>query len=1284
MYNKKVLIDALKNLGSAKAPAKKKDIITDPEGQWKFPGQPTRIPSNEITMKGVPYPVLGKGSDGSEQMMYPGGEYTFPGADYVDEYPMMESGGQLPKAQLGLGNLGKYIPKFFKGISLPNPFARPKPNILNTIPSEGTIGVIPSDNILVEPSSLVSTDHTDFENLMREAAIAAEEQNKIDLASGNYKPSSTYDETEPKVYFDPVQNKMVTKENFENQFKATSNLSPLAKSKGDIPLSQVKGLLGKESMGLTHKWPILEKQLIKEFGDMPTSLPFSEIQRVTNNAIVPYTMSLNPKGNYNYGVWDNNGLGFKKAKTKDNWTDNERNQYTAAKSYLDQFGLLKAAMESGDISVPTYWNEVDKSLSRIGKRPGSLFSGIYKIEDLESIINKWDNPEIYEPLSQQTNVLSGLGEGSIVHNNPEGTLAAAHSYIDPDTPDTRTYTQLQSDALQGTHHIWKNKEKNLEKMQKDLQSLQKDVDLLNQAPEGEKRLLEESLNKSVFEKYGLNSYQEAIDISHREIANAENELIAAKGPNPKQKELLEKNWESVLLQQLMSEAAAEGMTKIRVPTGETSIKIQNYRKVPQWTEEETSIVYNLFNPDIFETTLGETPKPVFKDYTPKQKTVIKRYNKIPKTLKRTFGFTDEQIEIKTDRNGNTWYEVEIPESFLQGQGQIIHKDGGPVVKQRRGTRKNPDGSESTHLMMAEYIPERGWVAFPSLFQDSKPYADDQQNWVDMSNEEDWMKIYEEAERRGEVYDFGEDKEAALAFGEGSWKDQLPDKGMEVELDEKEIQKYIDGGYIVEELPKAQLGKGVSQFLQTIGKLKLPWTSAVTPTINNLNNQLGVINDNSKFINDGLLDSHLINPSSTVLSPMRTAESVSHKIAAKKRDLDLSAFSPGNYKRHADNFISAALYPFMGPAVYKSAELYNMIMPPGYRTQERNTIIGHMTERLGNQYYDQMLDPNEPLNLWDNNTTYYLGKKYGVDWNQAMDGWIERHNQSVIDRNQSRRKFLKDDLQKEWARENNLQWWYDNGKLQTSDSEDYMVFPPTEKSLEWDKIVDEKYPLIDQYPTITKSGIYTDAISRPLTMFLKDETTPGNHLYRKIGNKSGLKDLIDKGGAQAPRPFKMRSGITIDTPFFGKGSNPSRDYKGMFAVELDPKAKGKYNWSSYVGGTSNYGVAPFDQKGLVKNIPLDDLNVYRRKWFSNKYKKLDKEKLEKELKNADAQWWAENLWKWGYRGAAADYYLNEGKITRNLLGLDEKAVGGEVISLGDEVDEATMKKLKAQGYTFEEI
>lgn len=72
-----------------------KDMIYDPRGQWAHPGQPTRIPSNQITMAGVPYPVLGIDNFGNQQMMYPGGEYFFPG-DYVDEFPMAQVSASVP------------------------------------------------------------------------------------------------------------------------------------------------------------------------------------------------------------------------------------------------------------------------------------------------------------------------------------------------------------------------------------------------------------------------------------------------------------------------------------------------------------------------------------------------------------------------------------------------------------------------------------------------------------------------------------------------------------------------------------------------------------------------------------------------------------------------------------------------------------------------------------------------------------------------------------------------------------------------------------------------------------------------------------------------------------------------------------------------------------------------------------------------------------------------------------------------------------------------------------
>jgi hypothetical protein len=67
--------------------------IVDPRGQWAHPGKVTRIPSSNITMQGVPYPVYGVGSNGQEQMMQPGQNYDFGGASYVDEYPMMQFGG---------------------------------------------------------------------------------------------------------------------------------------------------------------------------------------------------------------------------------------------------------------------------------------------------------------------------------------------------------------------------------------------------------------------------------------------------------------------------------------------------------------------------------------------------------------------------------------------------------------------------------------------------------------------------------------------------------------------------------------------------------------------------------------------------------------------------------------------------------------------------------------------------------------------------------------------------------------------------------------------------------------------------------------------------------------------------------------------------------------------------------------------------------------------------------------------------------------------------------------
>ncbi len=79
-----------------KSISKNGSVIKDDMGQWAHPGEITEIGSNQITMQGVPYPVLGISDTGDTQMMYPNEEYEFIG-DSVTEYPMMKQGGQLTK-----------------------------------------------------------------------------------------------------------------------------------------------------------------------------------------------------------------------------------------------------------------------------------------------------------------------------------------------------------------------------------------------------------------------------------------------------------------------------------------------------------------------------------------------------------------------------------------------------------------------------------------------------------------------------------------------------------------------------------------------------------------------------------------------------------------------------------------------------------------------------------------------------------------------------------------------------------------------------------------------------------------------------------------------------------------------------------------------------------------------------------------------------------------------------------------------------------------------------------
>ena len=163
---------------------------------------------------------------------------------------------------------------------------------------------------------------------------------------------------------------------------------------------------------------------------------------------------------------------------------------------------------------------------------------------------------------------------------------------------------------------------------------------------------------------------------------------------------------------------------------------------------------------------------------------------------------DVDFPVKgTDNLGNE--QIMMPGNNYQFPGDSVLEvpmaQTGFEVPKRQGVRDNGDGSESTHLMATETLDGKNWFSFPTLFQDPDG------TWIDMSTKP-WKEAYKEAERRGELIDFGADKESAIKFGEGSWKPKAQE-GTEVE------EKSVWG--LVKEMAKVP-GANISNLLGVMG------------------------------------------------------------------------------------------------------------------------------------------------------------------------------------------------------------------------------------------------------------------------------------------------------------------------------------------------------------------------------------------------------------------------------------------------------------------------------------
>jgi uncharacterized membrane protein (UPF0127 family) len=175
---------------------------------------------------------------------------------------------------------------------------------------------------------------------------------------------------------------------------------------------------------------------------------------------------------------------------------------------------------------------------------------------------------------------------------------------------------------------------------------------------------------------------------------------------------------------------------------------EGLRPAHQSGDTNQSMVFPNTEPNASFNTVGMKAPIDIKQYD-NTGNLVASYDKVPP------GVTD----LKMSSQGGT-----VLETPAQMQG------GGFKPAPRMGVRQNPDKSVSTHKYATETLDGENWFSFPTLFQNPDS------SWVDMSEGDDWFPAYEEALRRGEVLNFGEDKKGALEWGMGSWKDSMQNGG----------------------------------------------------------------------------------------------------------------------------------------------------------------------------------------------------------------------------------------------------------------------------------------------------------------------------------------------------------------------------------------------------------------------------------------------------------------------------------------------------------------------------
>ena len=207
-----------------KSISKNGSVIKDDRGQWAHPGEITEIGSNQITMQGVPYPVLGISDTGDMQMMYPNQEYQYDG-NSVTEYPMMQDGGVIDSIVSAGKGVVNYFDNLIKtGIDKLSSYDDPKPTTSHTYKKQPDFSNTPDV----------------FDEIIRSGQYGGEAWTNFDKKSkSNDKTDYTSDKNRIKLNTGRFKGANVSS-------KLIDDLAAAAK-RNNIPVGQLLTLAGRES-----------------------------------------------------------------------------------------------------------------------------------------------------------------------------------------------------------------------------------------------------------------------------------------------------------------------------------------------------------------------------------------------------------------------------------------------------------------------------------------------------------------------------------------------------------------------------------------------------------------------------------------------------------------------------------------------------------------------------------------------------------------------------------------------------------------------------------------------------------------------------------------------------------------------------------------------------------------------------------------------------------------------------------------------------------------------------